>query len=560
MYPDSLKDNRQSPCPKCRSNNRDKSGNNLIEFETNFHCFACGYHVLKSNQSGNVVNLNNHLPPTSERDEPMIEYEPSEMVPSRGVTPRTFEFYGVHSDNTKHIYPYYKNNDLTGIQTRYLAQKGFSTKGETIHTGLFGSHKFAPSCSKEVLITEGALDALSAYQLLNGTVPCLAFVNNTVAKGMAKANFDYINSFKTIYLCPDNDEPGELMVKEVAPMFSGKVKIIRLPQGFKDANDVLQVGDYTLFNKLKANAQLWVPDEIVCSDSTYNDLLNYKDRLKVTQDYPWKGLTDTLYGIRQGELVTICGGTGIGKSTFVKEILYHLLKNTDDLIGAIFLEETLEKTELSIIGIDLGKPIHLPNVDVDKDMFEQSYKELLSKGRVFHHKHFGSTQIDNIINRIRYMVKVLGCKYVFLDHISMIVSSQENGDERKALDEVATKVRMLIEETGATIFMVSHLKRTDKAHEEGQPVSLNHIRGSAGIAQVSDVVISLERNQQDDNVDRRSMTTVRVLKNRFSGETGKACTLFYNKDYYRFQEVEEVAEEEEGNSEFTGFNFCATPS
>ena len=32
------------------------------------------------------------------------------------------------------------------------------------------------------------------------------------------------------------------------------------------------------------------------------------------------------------------------------------------------------------------------------------------------------------------------------------------------------------------------------------------------------------------------LTTVRVLKNRFSGETGKTCTLLYDKETGRLQE------------------------
>ncbi len=533
---------RSSPCPSCRSNGRDKSGNNLIEFESNFHCFSCGYHQVKD---GHVYNANAVKGPCTnsttfkeDSSDTMIEYTPTEHLPSRGVTSRTFETYGVHSDEIKHLYPFYnKDNKLTGVQTRLLSTKRFISEGETIHTGLFGSHLFPPACSKEVLITEGCLDALSAYQMLNGNTPCLAFPNNTVAKTVAKENFDYLNSFKTIYLCPDNDAPGELLVKDVAPMFSGKVKVIRLPTGFKDANDVVKAQDYSLFNKLKVNAQNWVPDEIVCSDSTFEDLSTYRQRLKVSQPYPWQGLTSLLYGIRSGELVTICGGTGIGKSTFVKEIFYHLLVTTNALIGAIFLEETIEKTELSLIGLDIGIPCHLPNVEVDAGVFKKSYDKLLGEGRVYHHKHFGSTQIDNIVNRIRYLVKVIGCSYIFLDHISMIVSSQENGDERRALDEVTTKVRTLVEETGATIFMVSHLKRVDKAHEEGQQVSLNHIRGSAGIGQLSDAVISLERNQQHENQEKRNTTLVRVLKNRFAGDTGVACALYFNKETNCFEEV-----------------------
>ena len=75
---------------------------------------------------------------------------------------------------------------------------------------------------------------------------------------------------------------------------------------------------------------------------------------------------------------------------------------------------------------------------------------------------------------------------------------------------------------------------------------MGQLRGSAAIAQLSDCVIGLERNQQDEG-DANS-TVVRVLKNRYSGETGTAGTLSYDIDTCRFNEIET---KEDPNSYFT---------
>jgi twinkle protein len=88
-------------------------------------------------------------------------------------------------------------------------------------------------------------------------------------------------------------------------------------------------------------------------------------------------------------------------------------------------------------------------------------------------------------------------------------------------------LRTFVEETKCGLLLVSHLKRPDgKSHEEGGATSLSQLRGSHAIAQLSDMVIGLERNQQSDNPNE---TTIRVLKNRFSGDTGLAGTLIFNK-------------------------------
>ena len=120
------------------------------------------------------------------------------------------------------------------------------------------------------------------------------------------------------------------------------------------------------------------------------------------------------------------------------------------------------------------------------------------------------------------MATGLECRVIFLDHLSILLSGLD-GDERRMIDTTMTKLRSLVERTGIALFLVSHLRRPNSdnhAHEEGGRVSLSQLRGSHSIAQISDQVVALERDQQTDS--ERSFTTVRVLKNRYSGETGVA--------------------------------------
>jgi twinkle protein len=139
------------------------------------------------------------------------------------------------------------------------------------------------------------------------------------------------------------------------------------------------------------------------------------------------------------------------------------------------------------------------------------------------------------------MAKALDCKWIFLDHLSILVSGNEEfGDERKSIDVLMTKLRSLVEETGIGLLLVSHLRRPtgDKGHEDGREVSLSHLRGSASIAHLSDSVIALERNQQAEDEQQANTTTVRVLKNRYSGDTGIACYLYYDRDTGRMSQVD----------------------
>ena len=149
---------------------------------------------------------------------------------------------------------------------------------------------------------------------------------------------------------------------------------------------------------------------------------------------------------------------------------------------------------------------------------------------------FGSYDPDTIYSRIEYLPCGLDCRVIFLDHLSILLSGLE-GDERRTIDITMTRLRSLVERTGIALFLVSHLRRSSNdrtSHEEGGRVSLSSLRGSHSIAQISDSVCALEVDQQTDS--DRKLTTLRVLKNRYSGETGIAANLTYDLSNCRFSE------------------------
>jgi twinkle protein len=121
----------------------------------------------------------------------------------------------------------------------------------------------------------------------------------------------------------------------------------------------------------------------------------------------------------------------------------------------------------------------------------------------------------------------------------MLVSAVHEGDERRAIDSIMTRLRSLVEETGAGIILVSHLRRVDgnKGHENGIEVSLSHLRGSNSIGQLSDCVIALERNQQSDDPDEARTTRMRILKSRYTGDVGMACRVIYDAETGRLSEL-----------------------
>ena len=169
-----------------------------------------------------------------------------------------------------------------------------------------------------------------------------------------------------------------------------------------------------------------------------------------------------------------------------------------------------------------------------------------NKDRVWIHSHLGLHNIDELFSKLRFMIVGCGCKWIVLDHLHMLVLSMVDGDERQGIDHIMGRLRELVEETHAGLILVSHLRRVDgnRGHENGIETSLSHLRGSQSIAQVSDTVCSIERDQQADCPIEANTSKIRVLKCRYSGDVGLATSLLYDKVTGRLSEVEMDTEDE----------------
>jgi twinkle protein len=219
-----------------------------------------------------------------------------------------------------------------------------------------------------------------------------------------------------------------------------------------------------------------------------------------------------------------------------REIAYHLTRNKQQ-VAYIALEENVKRSIRGIVGLELNKPIHLPEVfnSIPKEELKTAWENVSTN--INFYNHFGSTDSKNLLSKIKYFVSAIGCKWVILDHVNIAVSGIDEGDERRLIDNIMTRLRSLVEELQFGLILVCHLKRpvnSNKGHEEGLNTSMSQLRGSAGIGQLTDICIGCERNQQDN--ENSNQMTLRILKNRFNGTTGIASYLSYNPETNRLTE------------------------
>jgi twinkle protein len=521
---------KHEPCPSCGSKN------NLARYSDGHAvCFTGGCdHYERA--TGEVIESK----PKANRTLEMTGVVAS--IPDRRISEATCKKFGVtveydtEGQISKHHYPYFDKDTgaQTGNKSRIVSNKAFYASGTFDNVGLFGQQAFKGG-GKYITIVEGEADALAVSEMFDGKWAVVSIRSG--ASGAVKdikQNLEWLESFENVVICFDSDKAGQEASRAVLDLFTpNKAKNVQLSA--KDAGDMLKERNVQGFIREWWNAKTYQPDGIIAGLDTWDSIVAQEDVKSIP--YPWSCLNDMTYGFREKELVTITSGSGMGKSQIVRELEHYLLGATDDNIGILALEEDIPKTALGIMSIEANQTLHLSR-DFSREDKKVFWDKTLGTGRIYMFDHWGSTNEDNLLSRIRYMAKGLDCKWIILDHLSIVVSDQENGDERKAIDSIMTKLRQLVQETGVGLFLVSHLRRpSGKAHEDGGQISLAELRGSAAIAQLSDMVIGLERDQQNKDAQVRNTTTVRVLKNRYAGLTGAACYLYYDKDTGRMIET-----------------------
>ena len=510
------------PCPSCGSKD------NLARYDDGHaSCFSidCN-HYEHSNSNITVI-------PTSKSQQNKGTFNPVggnyQELSKRKISESTCRKFGYkigeYNGQRAHIASFSKNGQIVGQKIR-LKGKDFRTIGDC--SDLWGQHLW--SSGKKICISTGEIDALSIAEAQNCKWPVVSVPNGdkSAKKSIAK-NLEWLLGFDEIILMFDMDKSGQDAAKEVAELFPpGKCKVARF--GKKDANLLLtEEGSSSIVDAIW-RAIAYRPDGIIAGADTW-DLVNCPMSAS-DHEYPWQGLNDKTLGARKGEIVTFCAGTGAGKSTAVKEIASYF-HSKGETIGYIALEESVRQAAVDFMSIEANMMLHLEK-DLDEEFRRHIWEKVFADNRLYLYDHWGSLDADVLSSRIRYLVHSCDVSWIVLDHLSIMVSGIEGGDERRLIDNIMTQLRSLVEELNIGMFIVSHLKRPQqgKGHEDGKQVNLSDLRGSGSIAQLSDFVIGLERDQQQDGE-----TSVRVLKARYKGSsTGLAGSLFYDTVTGRLRE------------------------
>lgn len=553
---------RKEPCLACRAKGLDRSGDNRIVYadedgNESYHCFSCG----STKRSSDLIDdseyrynyeIQNMGPFTIDMWAKFKQSTGVETRGWRGLSPEACAFYGVRHDyNEKgqvqfQYYPMTKDLDLCGIKWR-TADKKWNNRGDAdSECDLFGQAAHRTTSSKKIVIGAGEIDTISIFQVLNeycktkgwDPIPVVCGVAGEGSYKQYQKHYDWLDKFEQIIVCPDNDEPGKKHLENLVKVLPrNKVFIMDLP--LKDANECLQKDKTKAILDGFFRPRAYTPSGIIGSDVLEQALLDGIRKTKIPLPPFLDKLSEMLRGgIRLPSIVNIVGPTGIGKSTYVNELLYFWMFHSPYMLGILSLEADRSEYSNVIASRHMGVKLNLLEDEEALSLLE--LPENVAARHNLWFKEDGSPRfymmeerdgkLDNIKKLIEQLIIACGCKIIVIDPIQDLFAGLSISDQ----EEFSAWLKITIKAYDVCFVCINHIRKSQGGGVDAR-YSEQEVKGSSTLIQSSFLTILLNREKDPDpalsELQQKILTstmTHRVSKNRATGLTGDGGSLFYD--------------------------------
>lgn len=521
-------------------------------------CFVCSHFYAKGEYNSDTPMVEEEkTAPTITKVSVESRIEQIKKLPIRGNMTRKIsmavaEFFGFRSEVgangqvVKEYYPYPGGY----WKERVTSTKRFTLISEAggLPDKLCGQDKFNPG-GKRLVITEGEWDmaavAEASLHKYGKIYPVVSLASATGTTAAIKQR-EWIRSFQEVIICVDEDEAGERARSALLKIVGlDKAKITKLSR--KDAGDVLKFdGPVDLLSAI-FDAGKVIPSGIMSKEKLWDSLVEYNSKQSMPYPDCIRGLNTKLKGTRSGEITLFVSGTSSGKSTLTREVILGVLESSDDKVGIVSLEESPAETARKFAGMKLER--NPAKEEIPLDELKPGFDAMFGDDRVLILDHQGSISDDSIIDKLEYMC-LWGATHIIIDHITILVSEgTENLRGNEAQDKIMNDLLRLVKRHPVWIGLVSHLRKSPfgaKSFEDGRMPSLDDIKGSGSIKQVSFDIVAFARNLYASSEDEKNTIFMRVLKSRFSGLTGDVPGSKYVYDTGRLEYSSRTYEDDGG--------------
>lgn len=526
---------------------------------------------FNSTKDNDMQEVKNQKPAITDEEHAIIKANTGLIAGGfRSVRDDIYKVFGVRhavdeqsGEVVEQYYPVTQDGQLTGYKIREVP-KNFRSKGRTgADCDLFMSFKFNRG-GKYLLITEGELCALSAYQMLKdyntkrGSDFEIAVVSPTTGANSQKQianNYKFIDSFDNIILAMDNDKAGQEAAEKIIPVLpKGKVKIMSLR--FKDHNDYLEKGKEKDYINDFYSAKTYTPAGVVGSSQLYERLLESVQTKKIPLPSFMSKLDEMLNSIELGTIGIIAAGSGSAKTTVANELIYYWLFNSPYKVGVVSLELTCGQyaqamlsrhIENKIANIrDPEEKVKFLTQDRVKEKADELFKTADGQDRfMVIDERDGSIEV--LQDKIEEMVISCGVRVVILDPISDLF----DGLPLEAQANLMKWQKSIVKNYNVTFINIAHIRKGSSNKESastGAFVPEEAVIGASQQVKSASWVVMLQRDKYHESEIIRNCTHIMLTKNRSNGITGKAGSMYYCNQTHRLYDFDTWCEENGVNS------------
>jgi twinkle protein len=382
--------------------------------------------------------------------------------------------------------------------------------------------------SREVIITEGELDALS---YATHGFPALSVPNGATGLTWIEQEFDRLEQFDAITLSFDNDKPGQDAVLTVARRLGlHRCVNVVLPK-FKDANAALQAGcDREFFEHALADAKPFTPVEIRQPRDFTEEVLGWFHPEGERGVGVFPPLFEDKIGFRPGELSIWTGISGHGKSVMLSQVMHEAMT-----VGERVAFASMEMPA----RVTLGRMIRqLEGCWHPAPEATEKHIGWLT-GKLWLFNLLGNVTPDKLMELMDYALARYGCTHYVVDSLMKIgVASDDYDAQRRFCNGLST----FAIENSVHVHLVAHGRKLP--NESTAPGKMD-VKGSSDITNQADNVICVFRNhdkeaQRQDGVAVKATDPDAVVycnKQRSTGWEGR-FKLLYNWGNHTFYPCE----------------------
>ncbi|WP_349402207.1 replicative DNA helicase [Candidatus Phytoplasma solani] len=373
------------------------------------------------------------------------------------------------------------------------------------------THPFDKIKSQPEIIKELITYLQSHFSQDNFTKESLSFLSNDVN---VENNLDFLDNLKHTHT---QEKLFQQLIKIISPTYENHdpyYKNLYYQETFDKLRNFISSiphkNDKTLFN---LNQMASLHPEFFDTDN--------QAKQKIQEEYyrlseTFKGLNQATKGFKKGQIITIGGYTGLGKTTFVYNLLLDITKtkhqeNSHYPHMLIFsYEMTLEENLSRLLAHQTQIPLDiiLDKSFEDSNITHTHYTERMKSAKELFaninltFSYDKSKNIDYVIDLVYRLHLEKKAEIIVIDHLQITKTTNHLENDRLAIDEIMTKLKQLAIELNIVIIILSQFSRDTYSNYQGKSPEITALKGSGGIETNSDIVLIMSEFQPKLSKDK----------------------------------------------------------